>query len=78
MKHTDLHDTDTQLFEQMNQPRSHLTAALTIAVSEVCRLYSVDDSAVLREWDIETAQCLNSIPRTNSESNAASHAMALL
>ena len=33
-----------------------------IGAAEVCRLYSVDDSAVLREWDIETAQCLNSIP----------------
>ena len=30
-----LHDTHTQLFEQMNQPRSHLTAALTIAIGEL-------------------------------------------
>jgi WD40 repeat protein len=30
--------------------------------AEVCRMYSVDDSAVLRDWDIETGQCLNALP----------------
>ena len=30
-----LHDTDTQLFQQVNQPCSHLTAALTIAIGEL-------------------------------------------
>jgi len=29
-----LHDTHTRLFEQMNQPRSHLTTAPTIVIGE--------------------------------------------
>ena len=33
-----------------------------IGEAEVCRMYSVDDSAVLRDWDIETGQCLNALP----------------
>jgi WD40 repeat protein len=28
----------------------------------VCRLYSVDDSAVLRDWDVDTGQCIASMP----------------
>jgi WD40 repeat protein len=33
-----------------------------IGEAEVCRMYSVDDSAVLRDWDIETGQCLTALP----------------
>lgn len=33
-----------------------------IGADEVCRLYSVDDSAVLRDWDLDTGQCISSMP----------------
>ena len=33
-----------------------------IGADEVCRLYSVDDSAVLRDWDVDTGQCIASMP----------------
>ena len=60
---SDLHCDKTMLGGGQNFAVNGLCAMrYGIGENEVCRLYSVDDSAVLRDWDVETGQNIASMP----------------
>ena len=60
---SDLHCEKTMLGGGQNFAINGLCAMrYGIGAAEVCRLYSVDDSAVLRDWDVDTGQCLATMP----------------